>query len=667
VTSGAELRSPEAGARGDRSRLSGLRAVLRWRVLREGPSAVALRSMLLVGMIAGSVVLFVQDIFGPKLVTFVRNNALDFPARKRVVLAAGIAFALGAIGAAVYAWRRDEARLQRVAHRMAPLVLLGALPPLCVPEAWPDPLTAAIAIGCFVFLAERLVRLSLATFPAAAAPLASPDRPPAATRLGRALALVRRWAPVGLVVSGAVAYSVYMSVFTLRLHGRFGTYGYDLGQQDNLFFNTLHGRPMRDVPLGLTENWSEIRNHADWSTFFFLPVYALKPGAPVLLVLQSCVLGLGAVPLYRFAARHLSRASACVVALSYLLYPPMHGMQFYDFHFQPIASTFILFVIDFVEERRYVPCAIAFVVALGCREDVSIGLAILGAFLVLSGGALRRAGAVMAAVAGAYFVLIRFVIMPRLGATNFGVWTASYIYKDLIPQGGENISGVMTTLVTNPAYVLSTLATADKLRYALQILLPLALLPLRRSYLALSLVHGSLLTVLTTRYGPTIDIGFQYSANFIPYIFPAAVLALERLGGEPDGKARRGAALAAVVAGTLLCGVFWGAIPPRKLFHGGFDTLPMTAPTAADRRKHADLVELNAMVPPEASVAVSEHEMPHISRLNMVTLRDTADAEYLLYAPGSHGSANGERALARGDFEKIAERPGLLLCRRKQR
>jgi hypothetical protein len=180
-------------------------------------------------------------------------------------------------------------------------------------------------------------------------------------------------------------------------------------------------------------------------------------------------------------------------------------------------------------------------------------------------------------------------------------------------------------------------------------------------------VHGSLLTLLTTRYGPTIDIGFQYSANFIPYIFPAAVLAIERLGGEPKGAARRGAALAAVVLGTLLCGVFWGAIPPRKLFHGGFDTLPMTAPTAADRRKHDDLVELNAIPPADARVAVSEHEMPHISRFNMVTLRDTADAEYLLYAPGSHGSANGERALARGECEKIAEKPGLVLCRKKGR
>jgi hypothetical protein len=183
----------------------------------------------------------------------------------------------------------------------------------------------------------------------------------------------------------------------------------------------------------------------------------------------------------------------------------------------------------------------------------------------------------------------------------------------------------------------------------------------------MSLVHGSLLTLLTTRYGPTIDIGFQYSANFIPYIFPAAVLALARYGEGPQGLARRRAALTAVVAGTALCGVFWGAIPPRKTFHGGFDTLPMTAPSAADRKKHKDLLELSALVPPDGWLAVSEHELPHLSRVNMISLRDTTDADYILYAVGSGflGSSNGEKALASGDFERMAERPGLVLLRRK--
>jgi uncharacterized membrane protein len=649
--------------------------------------ARVLRASTLLGVTAASVVLFVQGVFDPDEATAVDANAYPWNLRLRLIAAILIAFALAAAAGAVVAWRSGGAAVRWLSHRLAPGAVLGLLAPLCRPAAVPDPLVVGLAICGVTLLTEQLLRLSLSA-DAELAVASSPSRPffgsrasaavarwidgmrGFAARVGRRMpAALRRWGPASFVVLSALAYAAYMSVFTLRLHGRFGTWGYDLGQYDNIFWSTLHGHPMRDAPLGFVTDWSQLRGHAELSTFVLLPFYALRPGAPTLLVIQSCVLGLGAIPLYRFAARRLGRGSACVIVAVYLLYPPMHGLQFYDFHFQPIASTFVLFVIDFVDDRRYWLCALAFVVALGCREDVSIGLTILGVFLLLSGRS-PRAGVAMAVVAGTYFVVMSFVVMPRLGKSSFGVWTASYIYKDLIPKGAQSISGVVATLISNPAYVFKTLATAEKLRFLLQVLVPLALLPLRRGYLLVSLVHGSILTLLTTGYGPTLDTGFQYVANFIPYVFPASVLALEGLGTPAGavGAARRRAALGALVVGTVLCGVFWGAIPPRKAFHGGFDTLPMTAPTQADLQKHDDLQALHAMVPVDAWLAVSEHEMPHLSRLNMLSLRDTTDADYLLYATGSgyFGSDRAERALAAGEFTKLAERPGLVLLKRNE-
>jgi len=93
--------------------------------------------------------------------------------------------------------------------------------------------------------------------------------------------------------------------------------------------------------------------------------------------------------------------------------------------------------------------------------------------------------------------------------------------------------------------------------------------------------------------------------------------------------------------------------------------MAMTRPTEVDRKKHRDLVELHALVPGDAWLAVSEQEMPHISRLKMRSLRDTTDADYILYGVGSIGSNNADRVLAAGQFEKIAERPGLVLLRRR--
>jgi hypothetical protein len=268
----------------------------------------------------------------------------------------------------------------------------------------------------------------------------------------------------------------------------------------------------------------------------------------------------------------------------------------------------------------------------------------------------------MAPVAAVYFVAMRFVIMPRFGPTYF-----LGTFRDLMPEGSVSFGGVILTLISNPTYVLSTWLNPEKLRYALQILTPLALMPLRRPWMAVALIHGSILTLLTTGDPPMIEITFQYSANFMPYIFTATAHYLGSLPTDAVGSARRRAGLFAVALGTVLCGVHWGAIPPRELIRGGFAEMSMYPPTRGDLKKHDDLQELHALVPKDAWLAVSEQEMPHLSRLNMLSLRDTTSADYLLYGVGSggFGGDNGERVLAAGEFELVAERPGLKLLRRR--
>jgi hypothetical protein len=180
-------------------------------------------------------------------------------------------------------------------------------------------------------------------------------------------------------------------------------------------------------------------------------------------------------------------------------------------------------------------------------------------------------------------------------------------------------------------------------------------------------VPGAISTLLSTEYTPTIDIGFQYSGHFLPYIFPATVLCIAAARSEGFGLVRRRAMLAALVLATTLCTIHWGAIPPRDRVHGGFNTMSMRAPTAAEQQKHRDLLALHAMIPPTASVAMSEAEMPHVSRDVMRTLRDTTDADYLLYGTdsGYAGATRAEAALAAGEFEVLQARPGLKLLKRK--
>ena len=623
--------------------------------------AVILRALALLSISGASIALFVQELRDSWLTPFITSNTLTLANRQRLIIVMVIGAAVAVVAGLLALWNSVR-RLKRVAHLLAPAILVGFIPPLCTPAAWPTPLTLCVVIGALLLLGERLFRMSLA---------AAAERPEPLTSATSArsrdvwVALVpervRRWLPPLIVLAAVIGYAIYMSVFTLRMHGRFQTYNYDLGQYDNIFWTTLHGYPLRDYPLGLIKNWHELRNHASLSVFFLLPFYAIKPGATALLVIQSCVLALGAIPLYRFTARRLPRSYAVVITFVYLLYPPMHGMQFYDFHMQPIASTFVLFVIDLVDDRRYWLCALAFIIAVGCREDISVGLAVLGAFLALSGH--RVVPGILIAVAGAaYFVVIRFIVMP-----SFGGWGFHDIYKDLLPVGARNFGGIIATMVSNPMYTFVTLATSEKLRYMLQILLPLALLPVRRSYLVVSIIPASIFTILTTQYAPTIDIGFQYSAHFIPYVFTATAVCLAAFGNEGAGLIRRRAALVTLVGAAIICSVHWGAIPPRDKIHGGFGMMTMRAPTEADIRKDKDIKALHALVPKDASLAIGEAEMTHVSHLNIKGLGDTFDADYLLYSIGSGaaGSSNADRALATGAYEKAGERPGLILLRRK--
>jgi uncharacterized membrane protein len=464
-----------------------------------------------------------------------------------------------------------------------------------------------------------------------------------------------------LVVLLAAGYAAYMGYFTVLRHHHFATMSNDLGQYDNAFYNALHGHPFRSTPLVPEGDWSALRSHAEFAMYALLPFYAVYPHAETLLVLQSVLLGSAALPIHRLASRHTSRSVGLALALAYLFYAPLHGANFYDIHFQPIGAAFSLWALDLLDAKKRIPFAIAFTLALASREDVPLIFIATGAFLVLSGRA-PRAGVVLAAVAGFYFCVMKFVVMP-----HFGTWWYQHIYKGLFPAHDETYGGVVKTLVSNPVFSFGTLVTDKKFAYALLILTPLAFLPLRGRWLWLSLLPGSVVTLLTTEYDPTLDISFQYSAYLIALIFPAAALAFEGLGhAGPD---RRRAAVGALLAGTLLTTTAWGAIPPRPHFHAAYGDVDFEPVHERDRKKASRLAELATLIPPKASLAVGEHELPHVSgRTRCFDLKDDFfDADYVLYEreSGGDGAVQAKRALATGHYEQIAERGSLVLLRNK--
>jgi uncharacterized membrane protein len=262
---------------------------------------------------------------------------------------------------------------------------------------------------------------------------------------------------------------------------------------------------------------------------------------------------------------------------------------------------------------------------------------------VLSGYRVRF-GLALAASSLIWFMIIKFAIMPAAGS-----WWFADIYKELMPEGvRKGYGSVVQTILINPAFFLSTLLRQDKIVYFLHLFASLAFLPLRRWLLVLLALPGFFFTLMTTGYQPTVEIGFQYTTHWVPYLFAAMVLALRLLGQKFGAERRAAAACAALLAVTAHSAVF-GAIFQHDEFVGGWNRVVFEE-SAHDRATYDGFRALIGLIPPEASVAASETEVPHVAaRANVYTLKAAhGDADYLLVRKGG----SYEVAVLRDAFQR---------------
>jgi len=558
---------------------------------------------------------------------FLENNKLESP-EQRTGLVTGFVGGLalgGAAGAAVLGWlwnkRRSFAVAEEWAWFLSPLIALPIMPIVFRARPWQNRHQALLLVVLFGSLVvETLLSRSLASVPA----------PVQAWWDGlseQVPGIVRRQGPRAVVIAAALGYALFMSFYLVRWHYKLRTHNFDLSINNNLIFGGLHGKILESTVVFPSEPGKYLANHAKFGTYLFLPIYALWPKPETLLVLQSFLLGLSALPLYGFARRHLSDAMAALVALAFLCYYPMHSANFTEFQNVPIATFFLFTLVWAAETRRWLVCGLATGAALLLREDIPIGVAVIGGFLLLSGYR-SFAGFVIATVSLSYFVYLRFHLMD-----DAGEWWYPNMYKDLWADGEKGYKSVIKTLITNPLFVLNKLVVEKKLVYLLHLLVPVAFLPARRWYLWVAFVPGVFLTLLVTNYDPPTLFSFHYVMHWAPYLFLAVPIALESIGKSVDlGVVRMRAAAATLACASLVLTYNYGAFAARATsLKGGYSWIEFNwEPREAERydRLHA-LVE---MIPKQASVAATETVGPHVSsRVKMFTMRHGPNgAEFVL-------------------------------------
>ncbi len=361
----------------------------------------------------------------------------------------------------------------------------------------------------------------------------------------------------------AAAIGAYAAVFAELSIGRqdaFNTGRFDLGNMTQAVWATAHGHFLEVTNLA-GEQTSRLGSHFDPILAALAPLWLVWPSPDMLLTAQAVAVGLGALPVYWLARKHLRSESAGLgFAVAYLLYPAVEWMTLNEFHPVALSCPLLLFAFWFLDEDRLVPFALFAALAVTGKEEIGLVVAGFGLWYVLSKRQLRAGGAILAAGAAVSAIAVE-VVVPHFSGS------ASSFYSRYSEVGGTP-GGILKTAVTHPIRFLGDLLSGGDLRYLMHLLVPLGGLWALAPAAALAALPEIVLNVLSTNTYQR-SIHFHYTAGLIPPLFAASILGAAAL-------ARRRPQLAAfsgpaVVALAILSNYWLGALPLWPSLPGGDD------------------------------------------------------------------------------------------------
>ena len=478
----------------------------------------------------------------------------------------------------------------------------------------------------------------------------------------------RTWLPTLTVLAATTAYAVVASIYAINQHHNLGTTVFDLAIYDNIFWQTIHGRPLGTTLIATGYHTAA---HFDPLLVLLSPIYFFYQRAELLLGLQSVWLASSTIPLYLLARRELGHPwHAVVLACALLLYPAMHGANFYDFHSLSLVAPLFLWAIYFVETsatRRY---GLVLVLMLLTREDIPLLTCFLGLYAIIGHRSIRL-GAATIGISLLYFTAVRLFIGFAAGDQAHSY---AYYYRDLIPDGSRGIFPFLVDMITKPLFVVRYVFSESKLLFLVTMLLPVLFLPFLARRGKILMVFGLASIILATR-GAVYSVHFQYTSILYPAIYALVPIALAGLNENVlvqrwslDPRRLTRALIVGVLVASVVVSVKFGALVPNDSFRAGYGEFHPYM-TEASRATYDWVEQAVALIPRDAGVAASKHMAPHVSnRLAVYRFPWGWGSDYLFidrHELKQWSSDNIELLLETGAYEIIAERDGKLLLLRR--
>lgn len=397
-----------------------------------------------------------------------------------------------------------------------------------------------------------------------------------------------------LLGTAVLVWTAVLAVYAILRYQRLNATAYDLAIQSQVIWNTGNGRFFAS---SLEVN-NYLGDHVQPILLLIAPLYRLLPYPELLLVIQSAILCVGAIPVYRLARRHLQQERlALLFGLVFLLYPMLGFMNRFDFHLVTFAIPTLLFAFDAWDEGRLWAANLFLLLALFSKEEIGLTIFMLGLYAVLVRRHVRW-GAAWSSIGLAWSLVALFVIIPAFRGADSDT-LARYAWL------GDTPLTQIRTLLLQPQIVWEHLQEPFRLQFLLRLLLPLGYLSLLAPVL---LVIGlpALLYNLISSVPSQSSIYFHYMAPFIPFAFIAAVFGtswlIRRFGSRWANWVAVWLVLGTAVA-WLLDNPFTRPIGEPYFPVFGLEQMIQPEPFAAARR----------LLPDRSSVATTMAFAPHLS------------------------------------------------------
>ncbi|MGW6457939.1 DUF2079 domain-containing protein [Streptomyces sp. NPDC055078] len=393
--------------------------------------------------------------------------------------------------------------------------------------------------------------------------------------------------------SWAAVFCALYATVAVRRHALLRTTGYDLGifEQAVRAYSQLRA-PV--VPLR-GDGFNLLGDHFHPALAVLAPLYRLWPSPVCLLVAQSALLALGAVPLVRWALSALGRRAAHAVALCYGLSWGIASAAAFDFHEVALAVPLISCAVVALGQRRWRAAALWAAPLVLVKEDLGLTLAAVGCLIAWKGP--RRLG-VLTAAAGLLASAIEIkLLLPAFNPAG------GYAH------GGNLGDGTHTSLLTTVAFApLDALRPDIKAMTLILVFAPSALLALRSplALLAVPTLGWRMLSQNGFHWGTS----FHYSAVLMPIVCAALIDALRGWRTTADRQSGARQIRASLATALAVTAVMLPSFPLAQLAQRA--TWRTTSHVEAARA-------ILAKIPDGASVAASNRLVPQLtSRCDVV-------------------------------------------------